>query len=71
MDGFFNFSSEAEHVLSLFLFFGQIEPQRSYKVCSYKMKCYSDTYYYNLHIFVHVNFIRKVHISAINEGPTL
>ena len=32
----FNFSSEAERVLALFLFFGQIEPQCSYKVCSYK-----------------------------------
>ena len=34
--GFFNFSSEAEHVLALFLFAGQSEPQCSYKVCSHK-----------------------------------
>ena len=33
---FFDFSSEAEHVLALFLFFGQIETQCSYKVCSYE-----------------------------------
>ena len=31
----FNFSSEDEHVLALFLFFGQIEPRCSYKVSSY------------------------------------
>ena len=36
--GFFYFSSEAEHVLALFLFFGQIEPRRFYKVCSHKTK---------------------------------
>ena len=35
---FFNFSSEAEHVLALFSFFVQIEPRCSYKVCSYKKK---------------------------------
>ena len=35
---FFNFSSEAEHVLALFLSFGQIEPQCSYKVCPYKKR---------------------------------
>ena len=35
---FFNFSSEAEHVLALFLFFGQIEPRCSYKVRSYKKR---------------------------------
>ena len=35
---FFNFSFETEHVLALFLFFGQIEPQCSYKVCSYNKK---------------------------------
>ena len=35
---FFNFSSEAEHVLALFLFLGQIEPQ-----CSYKVFCYKKT----------------------------
>ena len=33
---FFNFSSEAECALASLLFFGQIEPQCSYKVCSYK-----------------------------------
>ena len=38
---FSNFSSEAEHVLALFLFFGQIEPhwaKCSFKVCSYEKK---------------------------------
>ena len=35
---FFNFSSEAEHVLALFLFFGQIEPRCSYNVCSCKKR---------------------------------
>ena len=33
---FFNFLSEAEHILALFLSFGQMERQCSYKVCSYK-----------------------------------
>ena len=33
---FFKFSSEAEHVLALFLFLGQIELQCSYKMCSSK-----------------------------------
>ena len=32
--GFFNLTSEAEHVLDISLFFWQIEPLCSYKVCS-------------------------------------
>ena len=32
----FNFSSEAEHVLAVFLFLWQIEPKYSSEVCSYK-----------------------------------
>ena len=36
--GLFNFSSEAEHVLAFFVFLGQIEPQCSHKMCSYKKK---------------------------------
>ena len=35
---FFNFSAEADHVLALFLYFGQIELQCSYKVCYYRKK---------------------------------
>ena len=35
---FFNFSSEAEHRLALFLLLGQIEPQCSFKVCSHKKR---------------------------------
>ena len=34
--GLFNFSSEAEHVLAFFVFLGQIEPQCSHKMSSYK-----------------------------------
>ena len=36
--GFFNFSSEAEHVLALLLFFGQIEPQCSYRKSVFEVK---------------------------------
>ena len=40
---FFNFSSEARDVLNLFLIFWEIEPQRSYKVRSYKKRVYAIT----------------------------